>query len=244
MFFILCSIFLRCFCLSFKLHFLIHLAPLMHHLWPLFISFFLSLFPLDSFVYSWQKGGEYTGNYTGMFRHFYMTHVHILRGINSTLCTFVGGESYKRDAYTKGEKTFPLFCFGLYYTSCILHWLCVGHAFILMLLCFIGCMFGWSFALLYDHCSHFHMIVLVYDQVSHMFHILFTWLHFTCYIILVLLSLDLPWESNMFCASVSGYWCICSKCYTDFRFRCEWVLPLFSNSRLSLESVIGCFVTE
>ena len=36
----------------------------------------------------------------------------------------------------------------------------VGHAYILMLLCFIGCMFGWSFALLYDHCSNFHMTVL------------------------------------------------------------------------------------
>ena len=46
------------------------------------------------------------------------------------------------------------------YTSCILHWSSVGHAFILMLLCFIDCMFGWSFALLYDHCGHFHMIVM------------------------------------------------------------------------------------
>ena len=90
-----CSIFLRCFCLSFELHFLIHLAPLMHHLSPLFISSFLSFFPLDSFVYLWQKGGEY-----------FMTHVHILRGRNSTLCTFVGGEIHRGDAYIKGEKTF------------------------------------------------------------------------------------------------------------------------------------------
>ena len=36
----------------------------------------------------------------------------------------------------------------------------IGHAYIFMLLCFIGCIFGWSFALLYDHCSHFHMTVL------------------------------------------------------------------------------------
>ena len=57
-------------------------------------------------------------------------------------------------------------------------------------------------------------------------------------------SLDLPWGSNVFCASVSGYRYICSKCYTTSRFRCEWVLPLFPNSRLSLESVIRCFVTE
>ena len=46
------------------------------------------------------------------------------------------------------------------YTSCILHWSSVGHAFILMLLCFIYCMFGWSFALLYDHCGYFHMTVI------------------------------------------------------------------------------------
>ena len=44
--------------------------------------------------------------YTGLYRHFYMTHVHTLRGSNSTSCTFVGGESYRGDAYTKGEKTF------------------------------------------------------------------------------------------------------------------------------------------
>ena len=35
-----------------------------------------------------------------------MTHVHTLRGSNSTLCTFVGGESHRGDAYTKREKTF------------------------------------------------------------------------------------------------------------------------------------------
>ena len=93
---------LRCFCLSFELHFLIHLAPLMHHLSPLFISSFLSLLPLDSFVYSWPKRGEYTG----LYRYFYMTHVHTLRGRNCTSCTFVGGESHRGDAYTKGEKAF------------------------------------------------------------------------------------------------------------------------------------------
>ena len=130
------------------------------------------------------------------------------------------------------------------YTSCILHWSSVGHAFILMLLCFIDCMIWmiicfaiwslWSFP--YD-C---HM----FDQVAHMFHNMFTWSHFTCYIILVILSLDLPWGSNVFCASVSSYRYICFKSYTVSRFRYEWVLSLFPNSRLSLESVIRCFVME
>ena len=52
------------------------------------------------------KREEYTGEYTGVFRHFYMTHVHTFRGSNSTSCTFIGGESHRGDAYTKGEKTF------------------------------------------------------------------------------------------------------------------------------------------
>ena len=58
------------------------------------------------------------------------------------------------------------------------------------------------------------MTVLVYDQVSHMCYIMFTWSQFTCFIILVLLLLALPWGSNMFCASISGYRYICSKFIT------------------------------
>ena len=98
--------------------------------------------------------------------------------------------------------------------------------------------------LCYDHRSHFHMTVLCLIKLLICFTTCLLDHMFTCYIILVLLSLDLPWGSNAFCASVSGYKYICSKCYIGFRFRCEWVLPLFPNSRLSLESVIGCFVTE
>ena len=87
----LCSILFR---LRFELHFLIHLAPLMHHLhiffpFPSFLLIHLSIRD--------KKGREYC--------HFYMTHVHTFRGINFTLCTFVGGESHRGDAYTKGEKT-------------------------------------------------------------------------------------------------------------------------------------------
>ena len=89
-----------------------------------------------------------------------------------------------------------MFCGSL----CImfLFWTCI----LLMLLCFIECMFGWSIDLLCDRCSHFYMTVLVFDQVAHMFYIMFTWSQFTCYIILVLLLLALPWGSNVFCASV------------------------------------------
>ena len=104
----------------------------------------------------------------------------------------------------------------LWVMLCILIASClyVGLAYILMLLCFIECMVGWSFVLLCDHCSHFFITVLVYDQIAHIFHIMFTWSQFTCYIILVILLLALPWRSNVFCANVSGYVYICSKFFT------------------------------
>ena len=210
---------------------------------------------LDCFIYSWQKGGEYTGEHTGLYCHFYMTHVHTLKGSNSTLCTFVGGESYRGDAYTKGEKTFSLFCFGLYY-SCALSRIvprCIYFVYFVLVECWT-CIYPYAIVLYWLHVQMIICFALwslwsfpydchVFDQVVHMFHNMFTWSHFTYYIILVLLSLDLPWGPNVFCASVSGDRYICSKCYTASRFRCKWVLPLFPNSCLSLESVIRCFVT-
>ena len=77
---------------------------------------FLSLLPLESFVYSWQNGGEYTR----VFLHFYKSHVHILRGRNSISCTFVEGESHRGEAYTKGDKTFFMrkLCF-ICFTLCL-----------------------------------------------------------------------------------------------------------------------------
>ena len=54
-----------------------------------------------------------------MYRHFYMTLVHILRGGNSFLCTFIRGEiPYGRCIYQGGENIFyekTLFCFVLLY---------------------------------------------------------------------------------------------------------------------------------
>ena len=44
--------FFGCFCLSFELHFLIQITPLMYHILPLFISSFIPLLPFASFVYS------------------------------------------------------------------------------------------------------------------------------------------------------------------------------------------------
>ena len=144
------------------LHFLIHLAPLMHHLLPLFISSFLSLIPLDSFFYSWQKRGEYTREYTSEYRHFYMHHVHILRGRNSTSCTFVGGESHRGDVHTKGEKTFfyekTLFCLVLPF-ACFLIVLWCFELHLISVLC----------------CSH--RIVFKCWTCIHPYAIVFYWLH-------------------------------------------------------------------
>ena len=191
-----------------------------------------------------------------------MTHVHILRVRNSTSCTFVRGKSHRGYTYTKGEKTFfwenlILSCFTLWLFSCcfIMLWVMFSiyalllsshHAYVLDMHTSL-CHCALLIACLDDHLFCYMIIVVIsiwlscvwssYSYVSH--HVFLI-----AFYLLVLLSLDLPWGSNAFCASVSSYRYICSKFITCFKFRCEWVLPLFPNSRLSLESIIGCFVTE
>ena len=120
----------------------------------------------------------------------------------------------ERRHWVNKKTLFCLFLFMFVFLYCIVFvfWTCIyPHAIVLhwmhvqMIICF---------TLLCDHYSHFHMTFLVYDQVAHMFHSIFTWLQFTCYIIRVILLLALPWGFNMFCASVSGYRYICFKFIT------------------------------
>ena len=155
----------------FELHFS-HTSCTPHTSLLLFISSFLSLIPLDSFVYSWQKRGEHIKEYTRVYHHFYMTHVHILKGRNSTLCTFVGGESHKEDACTKGEKTSFLrkSCFVLFYAC-----------FLAVLRCFE---LGLPSMLCYSH-----YIVFVCWTCIHPYAIVFHWMHIRMIICFVIWSL-------------------------------------------------------
>ena len=103
---------------------------------------------------------------------------------------------------------FSLWCFKLCLVSLLccsrrimfVCWTCIH----LMLLCFINYLFGWSFALLSDHCTHFHMtaMCLIKLLVCFMSYLLdcFLLVAFTC-----LLLLALPWGSNVFCANISSY---------------------------------------
>ena len=144
------------FYLSFELHFLIHLAPLMHHLLPWFISSFLSFLPLTSFVYSWQKGGEYTGEYTSVFCHLNMTHVHNLRGRNSTSWTFVEGESHRGDAYIKGEKT------------------SFWENLVLLYSCFLVALWCFELLLVFMFCCSHHIVFVCWTCI-HPYAIMFFW---------------------------------------------------------------------
>ena len=141
---------------------------------------------------------QYTlGSISKSFCHFYMTPVHILRGRNYISCAHLQGRDIPqgRCIYQGGEEitlirklcfaSFSLWLFSylLYGALSYIQYLCfvvfiasclyVRNAYILMLLCFIECMFERTCALLCDHCSHFYMTILVYDQVAHMFHIMF-----------------------------------------------------------------------
>ena len=91
------------FSLLFELHFLIHLAPLMHFFPCSYLLFFLSFLLIHLSIRD--KKGESIPEC-------------IVISIWLT-CTFIGRKSHKCDAYTKGEKTFfyqenlVLFCFTL-----------------------------------------------------------------------------------------------------------------------------------
>ena len=130
-------LFLRCFIFYLSFIFLFILNP--SCILSLFISSVLYLIPLASFVSSRQKGGEYTGVYTEVYRHFYITHVHTLRGRNFISCTFVRGESRRGDAYTKREKTFfyekTLFLFVFLYICFLIALCCFELHLVFMIYC-------------------------------------------------------------------------------------------------------------
>ena len=114
-------------------------------------------------------------------------------------CTFVGERYSIREIHILRRRRY---CVNKEILFCLCFFIFV---FLFALWCFELC---WISMLCCSHC-----IVFVY-QVVHMFHIMFTWSQFTCYIILVLLFLALPWGSNVFCASFSSYRYICSKFIT------------------------------
>ena len=120
-YFMLCSIFLMF--LSFVWTSFSHSSCTPYASLSLFISSFLSLLPLDSFVYSWQKGGEYIRKYTGVYCYFYMTHVHILRGRNFTSCTFIGGNYTSCKFYPLCIHPYVIVLYWLHVWTIIFIWL-------------------------------------------------------------------------------------------------------------------------
>ena len=70
---------------------------------------------------------------------------------------------------------------------------------------------------------------------------IFAWSHIACFICISYFS---SYNDHGVLLCFRRFMFIWFKNFTVSRFRCEWVLPLFSNSRLSLESVLGCFVME
>ena len=116
----LCSIFFLFYVFVFHLSFIF--SFILHHscitFYPfLYLLFFPSFLLLHLFICD-KKGEEYTG----VFCHFYITHVHILRERNSISCTFIGEKTIREMHISRGrthlfEKT--LFCLVLPY-ACFL----------------------------------------------------------------------------------------------------------------------------
>ena len=133
-YFILCNIVsLRCFIflLSFIFSFILHPSCIL----SLFISSFLSLLPLDSVIYSWQKGGAYTREYIEVYRHFYMTHVYIHREKAIGEMHIPRGRRYFFDEKTLFLFVLPYACFLIALWCFELHlvsMLCCSHRIMFM----------------------------------------------------------------------------------------------------------------
>ena len=122
-----------------------------------------------------------------------MTHVHILKGRNSTLCTFVGEESHRGDAYTKGEKTFFLRkpCFVLFYIMLVLSLFMILWV---MFSIYTLLLSSYHTFVLDMHSSFCYCALLVVYSDDHLF----------CYMIIVVISIWLfyVWSS---CSYVSQH---------------------------------------
>ena len=213
---------------------------------PLLISSFLSFLPLDWFVYLWQKGGGYTGEYTDVYHHVFMTHVHILWGRNSTSCTFVRGESHRRDAYTKEEKTScmrkPCFnscmfsrCFMVLWVMFSIYALLLSSHRVYVLDMYTSlCYYALLVACSNDHLLCYMIIVVIFIWLSCVWSSCLYVSHHVYLIICLFVILYLSFYHliylESFCASVSGYRYTCFKFIIASRIRCEWVFPLFPNS--------------
>ena len=116
-------------------------------------------------------------------------------------------------------------------------WICKWY-FVLSLL---GCMSGCSFLVWMS------IVVTIYSDCSFLFKSYFitliyiAWSHCACSICI---TSFLHTVIVLCCCFFRRYLFLWFKSYTVSRVRREWVSPLFPNSRLSLEFVIGCFVTE
>ena len=116
-YFMLCSISLDVFvfCLSFIFSFILHPSCIIFY--PCSYLIFFPFFLLIHLSIRDKKGESILESIPVCFVISIWLTCTILRGENYTSCTFVGGESHRRDAYTKGKKTFffrkP--CFVLFY---------------------------------------------------------------------------------------------------------------------------------
>ena len=167
-----------------------------------FVAFFVFVFHL-SFIFSFILHPSCIAHIFFSFPPSSWLMCTFLERGNSTSCTFVEGESHKRDVYTKGEKTFfffwenlVLFCFTLCLFSCCFMVLWVMFSINVLFLSshrvyVLDIHTSLCYCALLVACSDDHLLCYIIIVVISIWQFC-VWSIFTCYIILILLSLDLP----------------------------------------------------
>ena len=145
-----------------------------------FVAFFVFVFHL-SFIFSFILHPSCIAHIFFSFPPSSWLMCTFLERGNSTSCTFVEGESHKRDVYTKGEKTFFFFlrkpCF-------VCFTLCFSFFFFFSLWCFELCFF--IYALLFSS----HRVHILDIHTSLCYYVLMIACsddHLLCYVIIVVI---------------------------------------------------------
>ena len=123
-------------------------------------------------------------------------------------------------------------CIYFMYFALVMCWTCNWSLWLVFIALHVWMSIYW----LNVHCSHYLKTELVWSRYAYMFYSVYKLDRTLLAHVRTMYSTCHKLNETFVCVSVSGYKYIHASAS---QLRCEWVLPLFPNSHLSLESVLG-----
>ena len=125
-------------------------------------------------------------------------------------------------------------CIYFMYFALVVCWTCKWS----LWLVFIALHVQMSTYLLNVHCSHSLMTDLIWSRYAYMLYSVYKLDHTLLAHVRIMYSTCHKFNKSFVCLRVFQVTGTYMQVLHSFKIRCEWVLPLFPNSRFSLESVL------